>query len=186
MKAELEKSLQVLKDGSLLLYPTDTLWGIGCDATNPKAVEKVYALKQRNESKALICLVADLKMLTKYVKRIPEKVKSIIKDINSPTTIIYTNPQSIASNLLAPDGSIGIRVCADPFCQQLISAFGKPIVSTSANISGASSPKSFAQISPEIKIGVDYIVNLRRQDKNPAASKIIKLTAAGEIVVIRA
>lgn len=185
MKTELHNALDTLQKGKLLLYPTDTVWGIGCDTTNSAAVQKVYDLKQRVESKALVCLVADENMLKDYVKRVPDKVFSILKSNRRPTTVIYNAPIHLSKNLIAQDQTVAIRICQSPFCQQLIRSFGKPIVSTSANLSGQPTPKSFSQISPEIIKGVDYVVNLQRKAKNKNPSRIIKIELNGQVKIIR-
>lgn len=145
MQQQIENAIKHLKNGGLILYPTDTVWGIGCDATNEIAVAKVYALKKRIDSKALICLVADDRMLAKYVKNVPEVALEIIEIAEKPTTIIYDGAQHLAENLIALDGSIAIRVPDDEFCYQLIRKFGNAIVSTSANISGEPTPKQFSK-----------------------------------------
>lgn len=185
MREEHEKAIAVLKRGGLILYPTDTVWGIGCDATNSDAVEKVYQLKKRAESKALICLVSDFKMLQQYVEEVPEVAYDILKYAAKPTTIIYDEPIRVAENLIAEDNTLGIRVCRNKFCNILLKKFRKPIVSTSANISGSPTPKRFSEIDPVILEGVDYVVNLDRDKKNPPPSAIIKLTNDGKVSVIR-
>ena len=189
---DIEKSLVVLRGGGIFLYPTDTVWGIGCDATNEKAVERIFAVKQRSEAQAMLTLVNGLDMLAKYVEDIPETAMHLITDACTggvyprPLTIIYPKAKSIASNLIAEDGSIGIRIVNEPFCQQLIELFGKPIVSTSANISGETTPSIFDKISFEIKSKVDYIVRWRQDDRQPAtASSIIKLYEDGSVKTIR-
>ncbi|WP_242204336.1 L-threonylcarbamoyladenylate synthase [Aestuariivivens insulae] len=185
MQNEIKKALAVLKEGGLILYPTDTVWGIGCDASNPEAIKKVYQLKQREDSKALICLVADDRMLKKYVKQIPSAALDIIDIADKPTTIIYDNAQNLASNLIADDGSIAIRVPDDEFCYQLSRKFNAAIVSTSANISGEPTPKSFKEISPAILKGVDYVVDLHREKMCTKPSSIIKLSNNGIVKIIR-
>ncbi|GGG38976.1 translation factor Sua5 [Dokdonia pacifica] len=185
MREEHEKAIATLKRGGLILYPTDTVWGIGCDATNSEAIEKVYQLKKRAESKALICLVSDFKMLQQYVEEIPEVAYDILKYAAKPTTIIYDDPIRIAENLIAEDNTLGIRVCRNKFCNILLKKFRKPIVSTSANISGAPTPRSFKEIDPVILEGVDYVVNLDREKKSLSPSAIIKLTNDGKVSVIR-
>jgi L-threonylcarbamoyladenylate synthase len=186
MHQEVSKTLQILKNGGLILYPTDTVWGIGCDATNPEAVQKIYKLKERTDSKALICLVADDRMLKKYVKEIPKAAFDIIDITDSPTTIIYDEAQNLASNLIAEDGTIAIRIPDDEFCFQLCRKFNGAIVSTSANISGEATPKSFKEISQEVLKGVDYVVNLHREKICSKPSSIIKLSNNGIVKVIRA
>ncbi|HEY9185234.1 MAG TPA: L-threonylcarbamoyladenylate synthase [Salegentibacter sp.] len=184
-KTEMQNCMETLKRGGLILYPTDTVWGIGCDATNADAVEKVYALKKRKESQALICLVSDYKMLNQFVEDVPEVAYDILKYANKPTTIIYDDPIRVAENLIADDNSLAIRVSKDKFSNELVKRFRKPIVSTSANISGEKTPKSFAEISPEILKGVDYVVNLQRSKQSGKPSAIIKLTNDGKVTVIR-
>ncbi|MCB0433779.1 MAG: Sua5/YciO/YrdC/YwlC family protein, partial [Mangrovimonas sp.] len=142
MQQEIKNCLEVLLNGGLILYPTDTVWGIGCDATNPEAIKKVYQLKQREDNKALICLAADDRMLKKYVKEVPQVALDIIEIANKPTTIIYDEAQNLAPNLISSDGSIAFRIPDDDFCYWLMRKFNKPIVSTSANISSAPTPQS--------------------------------------------
>jgi len=185
MQDEIFKSLEVIKTGGLICYPTDTIWGIGCDATNSEAIDKIYALKQRDESKALICLVSDMKMLNRYVEDVPEAAYDIIKFSNKPTTIIYDNPIRVATNLIGQDNTLAIRVTKDPFCQQLIRKMNRPLVSTSANVSGTDSPSKFKEIAPAILEGVDYVVNLHREKKNTTPSTIIQLKNDGSVKVIR-
>lgn len=185
MNEEINKVLQTLKAGGLILYPTDTVWGIGCDANNAEAVSKIYKLKQRIDSKALICLVADDRMLKKYVKKVPEVALNIIDVTDKPTTIIYDEAQNLASNLIAEDGTIGIRIPDDEFCYQISRRFNGAIVSTSANISGQPSPKSFKEIAPAILKGVDYVVNLHREKICAKPSSIIKLSNNGVVKIIR-
>ena len=185
MQTEIKNALSVLKKGGLILYPTDTIWGIGCDATNEKAVKKIYELKQREDSKALICLVADERMLKKYVKQIPEAAINIIEVTNKPTTIIYDEAQNLASNLISAEGSIAIRIPDDEFCYWISRKFNGAIVSTSANISGQPIPKSFKEISPEVLKGVDYVVNLHHEKICNKPSSIIKLSNNGIVKIIR-
>uniref|UniRef100_UPI00404847C1 L-threonylcarbamoyladenylate synthase n=1 Tax=Mariniflexile sp. TaxID=1979402 RepID=UPI00404847C1 len=185
MQIEINKALQVLKEGKLILYPTDTVWGIGCDATNEEAVKKVYELKQRTDSKALICLVADDRMLKKYVKNIPEVALNIIDITDKPTTIIYDDAQNLAANLIAEDGTIAIRIPDDEFCFQLCRKLNGAIVSTSANVSGEPTPKSFKEISSAILKGVDYVVNLHHEKICNKPSSIIKLSNNGVVKIIR-
>ncbi|WP_370478140.1 L-threonylcarbamoyladenylate synthase [Tamlana flava] len=183
---EIQKALETLKNGGLILYPTDTVWGIGCDANNPEAIKKVYQLKQREDSKALICLVADNRMLKKYVKQVPLAAQNIIDITNKPTTIIYDEAQNLAENLIAEDGSIAMRIPNDDFCYWLSRKFNGAIVSTSANISGQPTPKSFKEIAPEVLKGVDYVVNLHREKICDKPSSIIKLGNNGVVKIIRA
>lgn len=185
MHQELKNCVEQLKKGGLILYPTDTLWGIGCDANNIEAVKKIYELKKRIDSKALICMVADERMLSRYIKNIPEVALDIIEVAENPTTIIYDNPQNVAANLIASDNSLGIRIPDDEFCFQLLRKFNGAIVSTSANISGQPSPKTFSEISDDILKGVDYVVNLHREKTAPKPSSIIKLSSTGLVTIIR-
>jgi len=185
MHQEINNALKVLKEGGLILYPTDTVWGIGCDATNEDAVSKIYNLKQRSDSKALICLVADDRMLKKYIKKVPESAFDIMDIEDNPITIIYDNPQNLAQNLIAEDNSIAIRIPDHEFCFQLLRKFNGAIVSTSANISGQPTPKSFKEIHEDILKDVDYVVNLQREKICTKASSIIKLSNDGTVKVIR-
>lgn len=185
MNKEILKSLNILNLNKLLLYPTDTVWGIGCDATNENAVKKIYQLKQRDDSKALVCLVKDVDMLSQYVERIPDMALNYLKQTDSPTTIIYPKAKNLAQNLIAEDKSIAIRICQTKFCQRLLNDFGKPIVSTSANISGHPTPKNFKDIQQEILSGVDYVVNLHDQKSDTTPSRIIKFDELGQVQVIR-
>ena len=185
MKTEIEQALAILKLGGLILYPTDTLWGIGCDATNAVAVEKVFQLKDRAESMAFICLVNDYKMLNMFVEKVPEITYEILKNADKPTTIIYYGPIGVAQSLIADDNSLAIRVVQDDFCKKLIRKFRWPIVSTSANVSGEKAPQSFQEINPKILEGVDYVVNLQRNKKAAKPSAIIKLKNDGTVTIIR-
>lgn|SRR5690606_14926021 len=185
-KEEINKALDVLKNGGLILYPTDTIWGIGCDATNQEAVAKVYALKQRTESKSLIILLDTDNKLASYANDIPDVAYDLIEYAENPMTIIFSNAKNLAPNVINEDGSVGIRVTSHDFCKELIQRFRKPIVSTSANISGSPSPKNFSQIDQKIKDGVDYVVDLEQEDmteKKP--STIIKLEPDGRFAFIR-
>ncbi len=185
MKEEIDNALLILKKGGLILYPTDTIWGIGCDATNPDAVDKVFQLKKRSDEKSLICLVNDFKMLNEYVENVPEVAYDILKYAKKPTTIIYDDPIRVAENIIAKDNSLAIRVTKDEFCKKLIQKFRRPLVSTSANISGEKTPQSFAEIDPLILEGVDYVVNLQHEKKSGKPSAIIKLKNDGSVKVIR-
>lgn len=182
---EINACLKVLEEGGLILYPTDTVWGIGCDATNEDAVRKVYALKNRDDRKALICLVANDAMLGRHVEQVPELAYDIMDLSTKPTTIIYDRPKGIAKNLVAIDNTLAIRVASDKFCQYLINKFRKPIVSTSANVSDEPSPKSFHEISESILKGVQYVVNLQPESPNAVPSAIIKLGNDGTVKVVR-
>lgn len=186
MKDEIKKVLQVLRKGGVILYPTDTIWGIGCDATNDEAVAKVYEIKKRADSKSMLVLLDEAEFLHSYMKKVPDVAFNLIEMSEKPTTIIYDDAQRLAENLINEDGSIGIRITDDKFCKMLIDKLAKPIVSTSANISGKASPQSFDEISNEIKKAVDYIVNWRQDEKVKAKpSSIIKLGSGGQIQIIR-
>ncbi len=186
MEKDIQKCLEVLRNGGTILYPTDTIWGIGCDATNRKAVDKIYRLKKRLESKSLIVLLDDPGKLPFYVKTIPAIAWDLIGGVDNPLTVIYPNAMNLAKNVIAEDGSIAIRIVKNDFCKRLIHDFGKPIVSSSANISGEPAPLVFKKISSEIIRKVDYVVNLfqdQLQEMKP--SRIIKLNENGEFQVIR-
>ncbi len=186
MNEDIKKACQVMREGGVILYPTDTIWGIGCDATNEEAVRRVYEIKQRADSKAMLVLVDTPVKVDFYVQDVPEIAWDLIDVADKPLTIIYSGARNLASNLLAEDGSVGIRVTNEEFSRRLCQQFRKAIVSTSANISGQPSPRNFAEISDEIKSAVDYIVGFRQDEKaNPKPSSIIKLGAGGEIQIIR-
>jgi len=183
---DIEACLRVLESGGLILYPTDTIWGIGCDATNEAAVEKIFTLKKRIETKALIVLIADERSLLQYVASPHIEVFDYIQGVSKPTTIIYENAIGLASNLLAEDGSVGIRICADEFCKHLIKRFRKPIVSTSANVSGFPPPKVFSDIDIAVKEGVDYVVHYRQDDTIPVEpSAVVKCNKDGSFTILR-
>ncbi|MEY8869083.1 L-threonylcarbamoyladenylate synthase [Meridianimaribacter flavus] len=185
MTDEINSALKILKQGGIILYPTDTVWGIGCDATNYEAVEKVFKLKQRAESKAMICLVNDFKMLNQYIEDVPEVAYDILKYAAKPTTIIYDRPLRVAENLIPEDNTLAIRVVRKGFANALVKKLRRPIVSTSANISGQPTPKSFKEISEDILKGVDYVVNLQNVKSASKPSAIIKLSNDGAVEVIR-
>ena len=185
MDKDISNVIQTLASGKTILYPTDTVWGLGCDATNRKAVCKIFKLKNREESKSLVVLVSSLEMMHNYILDIPEKAIQIIKTSEKPTTIIYHHPKGLASNVIASDNTVAIRIPKHEFCLKLIDRFGKPIVSTSANISGGTTPSCFSEISQSILEGVDYIVNLERDKRTDKSSTIIKLIG-DDIEVIRA
>jgi L-threonylcarbamoyladenylate synthase len=181
---DIDQCLQVLKNGGIILYPTDTVWGIGCDATNAKAVEKIYELKKRPDEKAMIVLVADEKEVLQHVANPDLQLFDYLKKITKPTTVIYDGAIGFANNLIGKDGSIGIRISKDQFCKHLIKRFRKPIVSTSANISGQPLAKIFAEINDEIKSSVDYIVKYRQDDNTIAEpSSVIKWSKSSVIVI---
>ena len=180
MQTEIDKALATLKQGGIILYPTDTVWGIGCDATNTDAIAKIFKLKKRIETKALISLVASKEQLNSITEAIP-----YLDITSSPTTIIYPNVKGLSQNLLAENGSAAIRIVQDEFCQKLILSLEKAIVSTSANISGEISPKQFSEISEEIKKNVDYIVNLRQNELMSTPSHILMINEDTSITTIR-
>ena len=180
MKTELNKTSSTLKAGGIILYPTDTIWGLGCDATNAEAVAKIYSIKKRVDSKALISLVADKNQLQEHTTVSIQQAEN-----NLPTTIIYQQVCGLTSNLLGENKSAAIRIVQDDFCKQLIQLFGKAIISTSANISGNQTPKKFSEISDEIKKNVDYIVNLRQNELMTTASTILMINEDGSIKKIR-
>jgi len=183
---DIEACLRVLESGGLILYPTDTIWGIGCDATNEDAVAKIFALKNRPDSKALIVLIADERSLLQYVASPHIEVFDYIQGVSKPTTIIYENAIGLAGNLLAEDGSVGIRICADEFCKHLIKRFRKPIVSTSANVSGFPAPKVFTDIDIAVKGGVDYVVAYRQDDMTRVEpSAVVKFNKDGRFTILR-
>lgn len=185
-REDITKALETLKAGGVILYPTDTIWGLGCDATNPEAVEKIYYIKGRSESKAMLALVGSDGQLQNVVAHIPEISWELIDSAVHPLTIIYDHPKGLAHNLIAPDGSMGIRITNENFSRTLCQRFGKPIVSTSANKSGQKSPATFADIPREIKEKVDYIVKYGRDNSLPhTASNIIKISDGGVVKVIR-
>lgn len=183
---DLDSAVETLKAGGIILYPTDTVWGIGCDAANADAVKRIYRIKGRDDSKSMLVLVGSLKMLEDIVSSIPEEARRQIESARSPLTVIYEHPVGVASNLLAEDGSLGIRMTSEEFSMRLCEKFGKPIVSTSANFSGEPTPSSFPEINPAIISKMDYVVNYRRADnEKKTASRIIKITDKGEIKIIR-
>lgn len=181
---DLLKVIDILNNKKTVLYPTDTVWGLGCDATDETAVKKIYTLKNREETKSLIILVDSITMLEQYVEEIPQKVMEILQNATKPTTIIYNNPKNLAKNTIAQDNTIAIRIPQDDFCKQLIKEFGKPIVSTSANVSGEPTPKCFSEISKAILNNVDYVVNLQ-QDKVAEKSSTILKIEGDDVIVIR-
>lgn len=186
MKEDISKAIEIMNSGGIILYPTDTIWGIGCDATNEKAVQKVYELKQRSDNKAMIVLIDNPVKLNYYLAETPDMAWDLIELSNKPLTIIYDNARNVADNLIADDGSLAIRVTQEGFSHELCKRFRKAIVSTSANISGMSAPQNFSEISEDIKNGVDYIVSYRQNDMSKAkASSILKLGNNGEIKIIR-
>ncbi|HUS86349.1 MAG TPA: L-threonylcarbamoyladenylate synthase [Bacteroidales bacterium] len=185
-KKDIERSLEVLHKGGIILYPTDTIWGLGCDATNQLAVQKIYDIKKRADSKNMLILIDNETRLPQYISVIPEVAWELIEAADNPLTIIYPGSKNLAANLLSDDGSVGIRIVRDKFCEELIRRFRKPLVSTSANISGANAPANFDEITPEVKNRVDYIVEWRQEEKKKkTASSIIKLGLGGEFKILR-
>ena len=186
MNDDLKKACEVMATGGLILYPTDTIWGIGCDATNEEAVHRVYELKRRSDHKAMLVLLDSEAKLNGYVSNVPDIAWDLIEVADKPLTIIYSDAKNLAPSLVGEDGSVGIRITREAFSRQLCERFRKPVVSTSANISGEPSPASFSEISEEVKKGVDYIVEYRQDDQTKAKpSSIIKLGDGGLVQVIR-
>ena len=183
---DIRQAVQVLRQGGVILYPTDTIWGIGCDATNAEAVARVYRIKQRDDLKALICLVDSDVRLQRYVRDVPEVAWQLLEAAVKPTTVILDGAVNLAPNLIADDGSIGVRITNEPFSKELCYRFQKPLVSTSANISGQPAAQNYRDIAPEILEAVDYVCFARRQEHKPhEASSIIKLRQNGEVTIIR-
>lgn len=186
MTDEIRKACEVMQAGGIILYPTDTIWGIGCDATNEAAVKKIYDLKKRTDNKAMLVLTDSMGKLQNHVSKVPDIAWDLMEVSETPLTIIYSDARNLATNLLGEGNSVGIRITNEAFSKKLCERFRRPIVSTSANISGEPSPTFFAEISEEIKQGVDYIVNFRQEDRTKAApSSIIKLDADGVFKIIR-
>ncbi len=185
MTEEINKAIAILEKSGLILYPTDTLWAIGCDATNEVALQKIYELKKQKPGNPMVCLVAHDAMLEKHVEKVPDLAYDLMDLATKPTSIVYDNPKGISKNLTASDGSLAIRVASDKFCQYLINKFKKPIVSTTANTSGNAIPKSFKEIDQAILKGVDYVVNLQQENERSQISTIIKLSSDHRVKVIR-
>ena len=184
-ETDIEKCLEVLNNGGTILYPTDTVWGLGCDATNSNAVEKVITLKQRPENKSFVVLVASEKEVLQHAASPDLAVFDYLNTITKPTTVIYENALGLAENIVASDGSVAIRICNDEFCRHLIRRFRKPIVSTSANIRGVTAPANFAEIDERIKNAVDYVVKYRREDRSVSKPSSIIRWEKGQPIVIR-
>ncbi|MBQ2562810.1 MAG: threonylcarbamoyl-AMP synthase [Muribaculaceae bacterium] len=183
---DIKACIKILNEGGLILYPTDTIWGIGCDATKPDAVKRVYELKQRDDNKALIVLLDSADRLDHYVIDVPPMARELIEVAVKPLTIIYDGAFNVAHNLLGENDTLGIRIPHDEFAHRLCASFGKPIVSTSANVSGHSTARTFSEIDPLIKQGVDYVVKYRQGDNSPhVASNIIMLSSDGTFKIIR-
>ncbi|MBK5196168.1 MAG: threonylcarbamoyl-AMP synthase [Proteiniphilum sp.] len=186
MQEDIKKACEVLKNGGIILYPTDTIWGIGCDATNEEAVNRIFALKKRDDSKSMLVLLDNPAKLQTYIQDVPDIAWDLIDLTDKPLTIIYEGAKNLAANLISADGSIGIRITDEVFSRELCRQFRKPIVSTSANISGEPTPSRFTQIRPEIKDGVDYIVTFRQKEHSEVSpSGIVKLGKNGTINIIR-
>ncbi|MBW4890847.1 threonylcarbamoyl-AMP synthase [Mucilaginibacter sp. HMF5004] len=186
LKDEVAKALKVLQDGGIILYPTDTIWGIGCDATNAEAVKKIYELKQRDEAKSMIILLDTDSKLQSYISEVPDVAYQLIEYAENPLTLVMPGAKNLAPNLISADGTVGIRVTSHEFCKQLLQRFRKPIVSTSANISGQPSPKNFNGVAAEIIEGVDYVVDVDQHDmteKKP--STIMSIDPSGKFEFIR-
>lgn len=183
---DLEHCLAVLNEGGTILYPTDTVWGIGCDATNPAAVQKVYAIKERPAKKSMIVLLADEKDILQYVSNPNPHVFEYLKTVQKPTTIVYDGAVGLAQNLVCDDGTIAIRIVQDKFCRHLIKRFRKPLVSTSANLSGEPTPAIFREILNPVRTSVDYVVHYRQDDETAAqSSAVVKLNRDGSTTIIR-
>jgi len=183
---DLKKALEVLKRGGIILYPTDTIWGLGCDATRQYAVEKIFSIKQRNDGRSLIVLVNGFGMLEHYVRSVPEIAYQLAEIADKPLTIIYPKGRNLAPGVCGSDGSVGIRICFDGFCNELITRFGKPIISTSANISNTPAPAIFSEIDKVIAYSADYVVSYRQTDPaRNTPSSIIKVEDNGVIKIIR-
>jgi L-threonylcarbamoyladenylate synthase len=183
---DIKNALNALKSGGVILYPTDTVWGLGCDATNASAVEKIFKIKSRSESKSLIILVDSTAMLERYVRDIPDIAFEITEASDTPITIIYPQGKNLAPGVCSEDGSVGIRICSEEFCSELIQRFRKPIVSTSANISGKSFPSYFDEIDDSVISAVDYAVKYRQEDRRKhSPSPVIKIDKNGVFKIIR-
>ena len=186
MNQDIKKALEVLRSGGIILYPTDTVWGIGCDAENEEAVKRIYEIKERDPSNSMLALIDNAGRLEMYVDEIPDLAWELMEETEKPLTIIYSKPKKLAKNLLAADGSIGIRMVNEMFCNRLIERFQGPIVSTSANLSGKAAPGNFKEISKKIIDAVDYVVEFRQDDLSEVkASSIIKLDKGGLFKIIR-
>lgn len=187
MHTDVQQACELLRSGGVILYPTDTIWGLGCDATQPQAVQRIFQIKQRAGAKSLITLLGDLKMLDQFFPHLPETAVPLFEASDTPLTLILPRAQGFASNVVAEDGSVGVRIPKHAFCQQLLKAYRGPIVSTSANLSDQPAPGSYAEISPEIRQAVDFVVpEVWDTAKGGKASSIIKLEMDGQISIIRA
>ena len=183
---DIMNALRVLRAGGVILYPTDTIWGLGCDATNALAVRKIFDIKQRDDSKSLIILVNSVSMLERYVVNSPEVALQMAELSQKPLTIVYDRGRSLAEGVASADGSVGVRICNDPFCDELITSFRKPIVSTSANISGTDAPALFDEISEEVINAADYVCLYRQYDRSRSlASSVIRVSGNGAVKILR-
>jgi len=183
---DMREAVNVLKKGGVILYPTDTVWGIGCDATNEQAVKRIFEIKQRDDSKAMLLLLDSQGRLRQYVKQVPDMAYDLIELATRPLTIIYPGAYAVAPQLVAEDGSIGIRITEELFSKTLCMCLGRPLVSTSANISGEKTPQNYSEITKQIRDNVDYVVRYRRGDRQKAEpSQIIKLDEKNHFVIIR-
>ena len=182
---DIQQCIATLTNGGLILYPTDTIWGIGCDATDPITVEKIYQLKKRSDEKSMLILVADESDISKYIAEPQSEIFEYLRKASKPTTVIYKRAKNLAKNLIGKDESIAIRICKDEFCKRLVRAFDKPIVSTSANVSGQPAAKTFREIGHEIKAGVDYIVQYRQDDMNPSRPSTVIRWENNRAIIVR-
>ncbi|MFT4601816.1 MAG: L-threonylcarbamoyladenylate synthase [Arenicella sp.] len=185
MKTEIDKAAEVIQNGGVILYPTDTIWGLGCDPKNEKAVQKIFDIKKRSDNKSMIVLVNSEQLLGRYVKEVPEVCFDLIDCATRPLTIVYPKGQYVSDKLKGEDDSLGIRITNDEFCKKLIQKLKSGIVSTSANVSGESNPENFDSVNQTIKDQVDYVVDLPQLSKDNSPSQIIKISAKGEIEIIR-
>lgn len=185
MNEAIKKALEVLRNGGVILYPTDTIWGIGCDATNDEAVNRIYEIKKRNDQKSMLVLLDSIAKLDRYVTEVPDIAYDLIDMSDKPLTIIYEKSKSLSENVSKKDSSIGIRITNEAFSKRLIEQFKRPIISTSANISGEASPSCFSEISDEVRQAVDYVVEFRQEDEKATPSSIIMLGNDSSVKVIR-
>lgn len=185
MKEEVDKAVQIIKDGGIILYPTDTVWGLGCDPSNDEAIKRISSLKKRNDSKQFIVIVPDENMLHKYVKEVPDICYDLIDMADQPITIVYPNGKNISNLILGDDGSVGVRIVSEPFCKLLMQKLRSGLISTSANFTGEKYPMSFDEVDQEIIHNVDYVVNYGREKKSISPSQIIKINSDSSFKIIR-